>query len=456
MILIEELQHHGCQVEFLDRPMSQDPNDQLLVQIRGAVAEYERSLIAERLRRGRDRKYQAGILLPWSVPPYGYVVDPDHQRDPTGVALHEGRATLIQDIYARYLAPGGTLYGVTQHLCRSQIPSPTGKPLWSASTVRTILINPAYTGQVYIRRTRTVAAKSRRSATHPVGRTGVSRPPRPPKEWEPVARIPAIITPAQFQAVQDKLAQNRSFARRNNTRHEYLLRALISCGYCHAACCGRSGGTGYYTCGSKTEGKLRNQDHPCPARLIPATQIDTLVWEDLCHVLTQPEQILQAFRRFQEGNWLPDEWQTRRNQVRKGQRHLENQRDRLTEAYLQGIVPLGEYERRRREIEQHIEALAHQLEQFTTQANRQQALLTMSANIATFCQRIQQGLEHVTFAQKRQLVELLIDCVIIAGEEVEIRYVIPTSPQGELTRFCHLRLDYYIGVRVTLLPEAFR
>ena len=45
--------------------MSQDPNDQLLLQIRGAVAEYERSLIAERMRRGRLAKLRAGQLLPW-------------------------------------------------------------------------------------------------------------------------------------------------------------------------------------------------------------------------------------------------------------------------------------------------------------------------------------------------------------------------------------------------------
>jgi len=41
VLLIEELAGHGCQVEFLDRPMSADPHDQLLLQIRGAVAEYE-------------------------------------------------------------------------------------------------------------------------------------------------------------------------------------------------------------------------------------------------------------------------------------------------------------------------------------------------------------------------------------------------------------------------------
>ncbi len=72
MLLIEELEKGGCQVEFVERPMSQDPHDQLLLQIRGAVAEYERNLIADRMRRGRVQKYRAGTLLPWGPPPYGY------------------------------------------------------------------------------------------------------------------------------------------------------------------------------------------------------------------------------------------------------------------------------------------------------------------------------------------------------------------------------------------------
>src|SRR5262245_30829720 len=72
VLLIAELQKHGCQVEFLDRPMSRDPHDQLLLQIRGAVAEYERTLIAERTRRGRQHKFRTGQLLPWTRPPYGY------------------------------------------------------------------------------------------------------------------------------------------------------------------------------------------------------------------------------------------------------------------------------------------------------------------------------------------------------------------------------------------------
>jgi site-specific DNA recombinase len=38
ILLIDEFTQRGCQVEFLDRPMSADPHDQLLLHIRGAVA----------------------------------------------------------------------------------------------------------------------------------------------------------------------------------------------------------------------------------------------------------------------------------------------------------------------------------------------------------------------------------------------------------------------------------
>ncbi len=77
MVLLEEFARAGCPVDFLDRPLGDDPHDQLLLQIRGAVAEYERTLIAERMRRGRLSKLRAGLLLPWTRPPYGYRLDPE-------------------------------------------------------------------------------------------------------------------------------------------------------------------------------------------------------------------------------------------------------------------------------------------------------------------------------------------------------------------------------------------
>src|SRR5262245_19802153 len=54
MVLLEEFERYGCQVDFLDQPISQDPQHHLLLQIRGAVAEYERTLIAGRCLTGVD------------------------------------------------------------------------------------------------------------------------------------------------------------------------------------------------------------------------------------------------------------------------------------------------------------------------------------------------------------------------------------------------------------------
>lgn len=148
MVLLEEFERAGCRVEFLDRPRSQDPHDQLLLQIRGAVAEYERTLIAERMRRGRLHKLQAGLLLPWTVPPYAYRLDPEHPRDPAGVWVAPGEGALVQALFAQYLTPRSSLDGLAKWLMAQGVPTPMGKTIWHGSTVRGILQNPAYTGQV--------------------------------------------------------------------------------------------------------------------------------------------------------------------------------------------------------------------------------------------------------------------------------------------------------------------
>jgi site-specific DNA recombinase len=76
MVVLEELQRRGVRVVFCDRPCSDDPHEQLVTQIRGAVAEYERTLIADRMRRGRQARLRSGQLLPWTRAPYGYRLHP--------------------------------------------------------------------------------------------------------------------------------------------------------------------------------------------------------------------------------------------------------------------------------------------------------------------------------------------------------------------------------------------
>jgi hypothetical protein len=86
--------------------------------------------------------------------------------------------------------------------------------------------------------------------------------------------------------------------------------------------------------------------------------------------------------------------------------------------------------------------LRQQLRQVEAQAQQQLEVSKLATGITTFCERVRRSLDELDFAQRRQLVELLIDCVVVTDERVEIRYVIPTGPAGEGVPFCHLRLDY--------------
>ncbi len=445
MLLIEEFERGGCQVEFVDRPMSHDPHDQLLLQIRGAVSEYERSLIAERMRRGRRQKYLAGGLLPWTRAPYGYRVDPARPRDPAGVRLEPAEAAVVAELFSSYLQEGKSLKGQTQRLTSLGVPSPAGKTRWNQATIRGILTNPVYTGTVYIGRSRPVEARGRHSALVPIGRGRGGHLQTSQQEWTAVTQVPAVISQEQFDLVQTKLSHNQQFARRNNTAYPYLLRAMVSCGRCRLGCIGRSsrGGYAYYVCVGRSHGTISHRDEKCSARSVPVEQLDALVWQDVCELLTHPDSIAAALYRAQGGQWLPQELQARRENLRKARVSLEQQMERLTNAYLANVLQLDEYKRRRLELEQRLSVISEQKRQLEANVGRHDQLAALVQSIEQFCQRVQQGLSEATFEQKRQLIELLIDRVVVTGEEVEIRYVIPTSPKGEAIRFCHLRLDYF-------------
>ncbi len=132
----------------------------------------------------------------------------------------------------------------------------------------------------------------------------------------------------------------------------------------------------------------------------------------------------------------------RQENLRQGRAALGRQLERLTEAYLGEVIPLAEYRRRREDLEGKDEALAAQEEQLRARSHQHMELAGIAGSVEDFCQRVRVGLAGATFEQRRRLVELLIDRVIVSDEEVEIRYVIPTDPSSEQVRFCHLRSDY--------------
>jgi len=267
----------------------------------------------------------------------------------------------------------------------------------------------------------------------------------PAEGWNLIGAVPALVSQEDFERVQAKLALNQRQATRNNKSHSYLLRALVSCGACQSACISRTtnGGLQYYVCRCQAQPIYSQHDQRCRSRCIPAQQLDVLVWEDLCQLIRQPDYIADALQRARGGEWLPQHLQSRKQSLRKAQSGVTQQLERLTEAYLLAIIPLAEYRRRREELERKNQALDAETKELEAQVDRQAELAQLGASIEEFCNRIHAGLVNATFEQKRALVELLIDRVLVADGEVEIRYVVPTHPSSEKVRFCHLRKDYF-------------
>ncbi|HJY71222.1 MAG TPA: recombinase family protein, partial [Streptosporangiaceae bacterium] len=444
VLLIDELAGRGCQVEFLDRPMSADPHDQLLLQIRGAVAEYERTLIAERMRRGRQARLRAGTLLPWTTAPFGYRLDPGRPRLASAVRVDPGEAALVAQLFDWYLEPQGTVYRLARRLTDLGVPTPRGGLRWNTASVRGILRNPSYAGRAVSNRTQVAPARGRKSAMLPAG-PGVSHAPRPEEDWITVP-VPAIVSEEAFAQVQAKLDANQQAAARN-TRHQYLLRALISCGACRLTCGVRQTQAGYryYQCRGRTDPLRVAQGQRCTARYIPAGQLDELVWADLCALVTDPAQVARALDRAQGGAWLPQELHARQTAIRQALGQLDRQQQRLLDAYLAEIIALAEFQRKRDELDRRHAALAAQQRQLDAAAAQQLEVQAVADGIEAFCQAIRTGLATATFEQRRLLAELLIDRVIVTDGQVEIRYVLPTSPDGPHRPFCQLCKDHLDG-----------
>jgi site-specific DNA recombinase len=452
MVVLEELERRGVRVVFCDRPWRDDPHEQLVTQIRGAVAEYERTLIADRMRRGRQARLRSGQLLPWTRAPYGYRLHPERPRDPATVGVDPVAAVVVQELFAAYATGGVTLHTLAAQLTARGVPTPTGRPIWRPTTIRNLLTNPAYKGQAASGRLRTTLARQRKSALEPIGK-GMSTTAHPSEEWI-IVPAPALVAAEQFDLVQRRLAANQRSARRSTT-HPYLLRGLVSCGVCRLSCSGVTRTATdtryrYYRCLGKQARVSSGRSSCCPARFIPATQLDELVWADLCAVLQHPELVAQALERAHRGAWVPGELRRRQTTLQGVRASVARQRQRLLEAYLAEVIDLACFQRQDRALAgQEADLLARERE-VAAEGERLVQVSAIAQSTTQVLNGLRVGLGQASFGQRRQLVELLIDRVVVTDGKVEIRYVIPTTDHSAKTRFCHLRTDYFHPVTLPI------
>jgi site-specific DNA recombinase len=141
-LLIEELARAGTEVCFLNGPVGDRPEDALLVQFQGMIAEYEKAQIIERTRRGKAHRARAGVVNVLSGAPYGYryVRKSDHAEARYEVC--EPEASVVRELFGRYVEEYASIADLARWLTEQQIPTRTGKARWDRSTVWGMLRNP--------------------------------------------------------------------------------------------------------------------------------------------------------------------------------------------------------------------------------------------------------------------------------------------------------------------------
>ncbi|MBV8606133.1 MAG: recombinase family protein, partial [Singulisphaera sp.] len=428
VLLLEELRKAACSVEFIERPISDDPHDQLLLQIQGAIAEYERAVLAERFRRGKLQKARAGQWV-GGLAPYGYRYVLKRDGVPGHLEVDEAEAAVVRMLYRWLVDERMTVRQIIKRLAAGPWRPRHGKRLWSHAVVHRILSDPLYAGTAYANRYVHVPARKPRSVGPRAGLPSC-RQPRPREEWIPIP-VPAIIDTMTYQDASEQLARNAALSFRNNTRNDYLLRCLLTCRTCGLAMCGvTSSGAGgrrqhrYYICHGK-DTLARDRTRPCPQPRTRVEELDAAVWDHVQRLLEDPATLAAQFEeRARQADAL-DAAATAGPKWEAQLRRLDREEQRLLDAYQAEAIELDELKKRREQIRVQRQILTMQRDQEQRLRCERQTAKEVWADLTAFCERVRSRLDEATLAERQRILQLLIERVIVGEDALEIRHVIP-------------------------------
>ncbi|HEX8264728.1 MAG TPA: recombinase family protein [Pyrinomonadaceae bacterium] len=301
-ILVDEIERHGAKLHFVTENLDQTAEGKLLLSVRSYVAEVERQKIRERSTRGKTAKLKAGTLFRSSKDMYGYAFDKETGKR----SIKPQEAEIIRQIF-NCAFDGMSMKAIAKRLNENNVESPAanknyrnlehfaglrlnGRTLWQISSIRRLLTEPAYKGVTIGNRTKLVT-------TFENGERKTRQIKRDETEliYLPAGTTPAIIAPALFDAVQEKIKNNHGEKIKNaKGRYYFLLRGLAFCSSCGRKMYPEINGqkTPIYRCSSRdmfmkcTEGGY-----------VSAPAIEAALWEILCLALKEPEKVLAEHQK---------------------------------------------------------------------------------------------------------------------------------------------------------------
>jgi site-specific DNA recombinase len=348
----------------LKAPSGSTPEDQLLVQFQGMIAEYERAQIAERSRRGKRHRAHQGSINVLSGAPYGYRYVKKSDTTAAYYEVVESEAAVVRQVYEVYTQQGLSINAIARMLNERQVPTRTETTRWERSTVWGLLRNPAYRGRACYGKTE---LRPRQRITRPLRqRNGLAsrdsaNHERPRQDWIEIA-VPALVSEETFALAQEQLEQNKRHSPRRTIEPTLLQGMLVCERWLYRTSTQTSARRLYYYRCIGSDAYRHLKGAVCDNPPVRQDQLDAVVWKEVMQLLEDPHIIQDELNRRLEAAKNADPLKQRKDQLRRDQARLAKGMDRLLTAYQESLVSLEQLRCRMPELRQQDQAIKSELQ----------------------------------------------------------------------------------------------
>jgi site-specific DNA recombinase len=378
---------HDQDVSFVSISESFDtntPSGRLTLQVLGAVAEFERERIRERVFENMYHAANQGKWLTQS--PYGYKLENKE------LIIDENEEKIVKKVFHFYLNEGIGFRGIAKKLNEDGIPSKQNKE-WSIRSIKLMLTNPVYKGTLVWNRID--SGKKKRQL-------------KEKEEWVILEdALPVIIDKDMWERVQIKMNSKQIASRAKTSPH--LLGGLLKCGRCGSGMSiGWSGSKNnryrVYRCSAnKNKGT-------CTSKQYRADKVETWFKQGLTELSVSIDEgsIPHLMEQVSDQKTITNEQKINAAKSRY---------KRKVEAYTAGLIELTDLTEEKERMEKVIE-------EAKTETKTQSINLDQLEEIVTEkIKNITDAIETLPVPDVKPQLQTLIEKVVILGEqEIEIGF----------------------------------
>lgn len=439
VLLLEEFNARGASVVFLYGPSGESAEDELLVQVQGMIAEYERAKIMERCRRGKLHRARQGSVNPLSGAPYGYLYVKKSDDAPASYQILLYEAKVVRRIFVSLVHGQKSIGAIVRELNRERIPTRRGAARWDRSTVWAILRNPAYKGKAAFGKTESVERGRllrpiRNKSPMPRRQKGAHRD-KPPEQWIAID-VPAIVSAELFDAAAEQLERNKRLSSRNGRGKRYLLQGLAVCGQCGyafygkrvslASAKGKPRRYAYYRCVGSDSYRFAG-GRICHNPQVRVDQLDGYVWDSVCELLREPDRVMEEWTRRAASDGVTGELRRQRDEAACLLSKQERTLQRVVDAYEAGALTLPELTVRSERIRARIKTAREELGSAESRLSDTVQLREVVGCLQDFANRVHRGLDKLSWMERRQLIRTLVARVEIHEDGATVVYRVPAA-----------------------------